>query len=248
LVTTKVNVLPEHPTMRHPHTDTPLRAVGVVGGRPVWPVMGASEDDTAGQDDAGGKDDKPDNDTGQEPATEKGKTSKLDGDFDKARAERLIENLRSDLEKEKGKRTSVETASRSQLDEIAKLLGFKKADDLDPTKLAGDLSAAKDAERATKVELAVFRSASKHGADADSLLDSRSFLDAVKSLDPASASFADDVETAIKNATKKNPKLKAAAPGPARSGGDMPGGPGSGRTDRPKSLTAAVGNHYRSGA
>ena len=37
--------LPVHPTMRHPRTGEPLRAVGFVGGRPVWPIMGASPDD-----------------------------------------------------------------------------------------------------------------------------------------------------------------------------------------------------------
>jgi hypothetical protein len=34
-----------HPWMIDPRDGLPLRAVGVVAGRPVWPVMGASEDD-----------------------------------------------------------------------------------------------------------------------------------------------------------------------------------------------------------
>jgi len=35
--------LPTHPLIRDPRTGDPLRAVGIVGGRPVWPIMGASE-------------------------------------------------------------------------------------------------------------------------------------------------------------------------------------------------------------
>lgn len=46
--------LPTHPTMRHPHTGFPLRAVGMVAGRPVWPIMGASPDDGGGQGGQGG--------------------------------------------------------------------------------------------------------------------------------------------------------------------------------------------------
>jgi hypothetical protein len=34
--------LPTHPTIVDPRTGDPLRAVGIVEGRPVWPIMGAS--------------------------------------------------------------------------------------------------------------------------------------------------------------------------------------------------------------
>jgi hypothetical protein len=40
-----MDTLPIHPFLRHPHTGEPLRAIAVVNGRPVWPVMGASPDD-----------------------------------------------------------------------------------------------------------------------------------------------------------------------------------------------------------
>lgn len=35
--------MPTHPTIVDPRTGDPLRAVGIVGGRPVWPIMGASD-------------------------------------------------------------------------------------------------------------------------------------------------------------------------------------------------------------
>jgi hypothetical protein len=40
-----------HPWMIDPRDGLPLRAVGVVAGRPVWPVMGASDDDDAEDED-----------------------------------------------------------------------------------------------------------------------------------------------------------------------------------------------------
>lgn len=45
--------LPTHPTLRDPRNGEPLRAVGVVRGRPVWPVMGGSGEGTGGQAPAG---------------------------------------------------------------------------------------------------------------------------------------------------------------------------------------------------
>lgn len=54
--------LPIHPTLLHPLTGQPLRAAGIVGGRVVWPIMGASEDSDDANDDNGDADDKGDAD------------------------------------------------------------------------------------------------------------------------------------------------------------------------------------------
>lgn len=40
---TTVSALPIHPTLFHPRTGDPLRAVGVVNGRVIWPVLGGAE-------------------------------------------------------------------------------------------------------------------------------------------------------------------------------------------------------------
>lgn len=37
--------LPVHPTLRHPRTGAPVRALGVVNGKVVWPVAGGSAED-----------------------------------------------------------------------------------------------------------------------------------------------------------------------------------------------------------
>jgi hypothetical protein len=43
-----------HPTMIHPHTGRPLEALGRRrDGRPIWPILGASEDDDEDEGDDG---------------------------------------------------------------------------------------------------------------------------------------------------------------------------------------------------
>lgn len=49
------STLPTHPHLTHPHTGQPLRAVGYGKRGPIWPVLGASEDDGGdGGDTTGG--------------------------------------------------------------------------------------------------------------------------------------------------------------------------------------------------
>ena len=62
--------LPVHPTLRHPRTGLALRAVGIVGGKPVWPIIGASPDD-------------PSNDPGDDPKNDDPKSDPKDDDGDK---------------------------------------------------------------------------------------------------------------------------------------------------------------------
>lgn len=138
------------------------------------------------------------------------------------------------------------------LDNIAQALGLKKADE-DPQKVAekltAELTSTRDELRQARVELAVYKAASRHGGDPDALLDSRSFLRAVAQLNPDDDGFADAIADAIKDAIKANPKLAAqpapekAAP-PPRSGGEMPGAPARGNTKRPTGLAAAIRRHY----
>lgn len=48
--TTLVDVcLPTHPTLRHPRTGEPLRAVGVSRRGPIWPILGGDGTGTGGQ-------------------------------------------------------------------------------------------------------------------------------------------------------------------------------------------------------
>lgn len=117
-----------------------------------------------------------------------------------------------------------------------------------PEKLTDQLDQATKAHEATeaqlresRVELAVYRAAGKAGADPDALLDSRTFLAKVKTLDPNASDFGDEVSRAIKAAISTNPKLKAApavVAAPAPSGGRFSGGP-AGRSDADLSVDDA---------
>ncbi|MFG2970795.1 hypothetical protein ACGFZS_46755 [Streptomyces sp. NPDC048288] len=181
-----------------------------------------------------------------EPTTEpSGKAPKFDGDFDPARFQKLVENLRTEVADEKQKRTDAEKKAQDDqaafMKKVAAAFGLDTGEEKPPTpeeltaKLAEEQARTKasdDRARQTQVELAVYRSAAKHGGDPDALLDSRGFATAIAKLDPASDSFGADVEKAVKDAVDANPKLAvakpAAEPKPAIPAGGAPmgGAPG----------------------
>lgn len=183
-----------------------------------------------------------------EPPAEPGaKAPKFEGDFDPARFEKLVENLRGDVEAQKQKTAAAEQKAEQQqadlLKKVAAAFGLDTGEEKPPTpeelttKLAQEQARTKefeDAARQTQVELAVYKSAGKNGGDPDALLDSRGFAQAVAKLDPAAPDFAASVEQAVKTAVEANPKLaavKPAEPKPAvpAGGAPMDGAPGSKR-------------------
>jgi len=106
------------------------------------------------------------------------------------------------------------------------------------TTATSERTVAQEDAAAARIELHVFRTATRLGADAESLLDSRSFCDAIDAIDTEDpAKFNNDVETAINNAISANPQLRAGQV-PRRGGGDFAGGPGT--AGRPTSLQDAV--------
>jgi hypothetical protein len=116
------------------------------------------------------------------------------------------------------------------LQQVAKALGLQTDGTPDPAKLTNEVKAAQATANQRAVELAVYRSAGKVGANGDTLLDSRQFMAAVADLDPSAADFGSKVEQAIKDAVSANPRLKAeeikTPPPAAKSGGDHSGGSG----------------------
>ncbi|MGI5293154.1 hypothetical protein ACQEVF_58950 [Nonomuraea polychroma] len=125
--------------------------------------------------------------------------------------------------------------------QIAKALGLVSEEEkpIDPQKVIETLTAERDTtakerdaekerHRRALVELAVHRASQKVGADPDALLDSRSFLKAVRDMDPDADDFSTTLTETIQTAVESNPKFKAAtqAGPPARSGGEFTGGPG----------------------
>jgi hypothetical protein len=167
------------------------------------------EDDQQDEDDDSG-------DEGDDKGKPKGSDSEL------ARVRREAAGYRRKL-REAEKNGSA--AEQNALKKIMAALGMGDDGEPDPEKLKAQTKRQADELRESKVELAVYRSASRAGGDPDALLDSRGFLAAVSDLDPTDADFDTQVVDAIKSAVKKNPKLsKAQVAG--SSGGEHRGGPG----------------------
>ncbi|NUP02069.1 MAG: hypothetical protein HOW59_29520 [Nonomuraea sp.] len=193
--------------------------------------------------------------TPSEPTTEpkpadehKGKSPKFEGEFDVARFEKLVENLRGDVAAEKTKREALEQKAKDDqaalMQRVAKAFGLETDEKKPPTpeELAKQLAeeqtrtkASDDRARQTQVELAVYKTAGRHGGDPDALLDSRSFANVISKLDPTAADFDEAVGKAVKAAVEGNAKLAAKAPEPTpepttpAAGAPMDGAPGGKR-------------------
>jgi hypothetical protein len=189
--------------------------------------------DTGDPNPGGGGNTDPDN-TGPDDT----KTPEIKGDLDPDRAARAIAAARKG---EKEARADAK-ATKDRLDAALKALGLTPDGKTDPAEqlkaAATERDKAVSRARDTAIELAVYKSAGKAGADPDAVLDSRGFLSSVAELDPDAADFTDKVAAAIKAAVKANPKLSATAgQGAGKQGADHTGG-GS-NTGRPKSLREA---------
>lgn len=207
---------------------------------------GSGNDDSGDEGDDGGQDDNAGgtgaDDTGadDEGKGEKPKPkppAKKTNEDPAAELERLRKELRqanADAAKARttAKKNAAEEAKAELVQQMGKALGLVKDDQdeaPDPAKLTAEIERATAAHRETAVELAIYRSAGKHGADPDALTDSRAFLSSIKDLDPSDEGFAKAVNAAIKAAVADNPKLKAASQAPARTSSDF-----SGSSEKPK--------------
>lgn len=139
--------------------------------------------------------------------------------------EDYVKGLRAEAAKYRtAAKTAADTAIADLTKNIGKTLGLIKDDEpADPAELTKQIEAERNAARAAQVELAVFRVAGKHQADADALLDSRSFLNRVKGLDPTADDFASQVEDAIKTVVETNPKLRVVQAA-TKAGSDLSAG------------------------
>jgi hypothetical protein len=171
-----------------------------------------------------------------------GKAPKFEGDFDPERAKRAIESARESERKAKAEAK----AEKDRVAAILKAAGLAPDGKEDPEAMLKAAAAERDQAKATArqqaIELAVYKSAGKAGADPDALLDSRGFLGQLEGLDTDAKNFGDKVVDAIKKAVTSNPKL-AAQQTPGRSGAQIPGGSG-GRTNTTPTLDDAVAARY----
>jgi hypothetical protein len=132
--------------------------------------------------------------------------------------------------------------TKTLLERVQKAFGGK--DDDDPTEVAtkaAEKAATLEAEKAAlQAELLVTRLAPKHNADAEALLDSRSFTDTLAGLDQADDDYSDQVAQAIKDAVSKNAAYRAGQ-GSSRGGSELNGEQRETRAGkRPTSLGGAI--------
>ncbi len=139
-------------------------------------------------------------------------------------AQKVINDLR--------KADGDERVAKKTLDAIQKALNpdAKAGEKPDAEALTRSLTEQQAEAKQAKTELAVYKLAGKTGADADALLDSRSFLAKLKEIDPTDAKA---ITKAITDAVTENPKLKLARAAGA-SGSDFSGGSGEGALNQEK--------------
>ncbi|MBM0203515.1 hypothetical protein JNW90_10610 [Micromonospora sp. STR1s_5] len=142
----------------------------------------------------------------------------------------------------------IEGKLQSFLEGFSQVLGLtpEPAEELTPEQLTAQLTSTRDEHRKTTVELATYRAAMKADppADAEALLDSRSFASKIHALDPTAADFGEQVAAAITEAVEANPKFRAeplAGLLDAPSGGVFSGGTGG----QPSPESMSVEDHLR---
>lgn len=124
---------------------------------------------------------------------------------DPAAAKAEIERLRREngANRTKAKEKAAEEARGSLAQEIGKILGLVQDDaPLDPSQLTAQLTASQTQARQAALELAVFKAASVADANPEALLDSRTFLAKVESIDPHDTGA---IASAITEAIAANP-------------------------------------------
>ncbi|MFK0062625.1 hypothetical protein ACIQTN_25785 [Streptomyces werraensis] len=243
-----------HTPFRHPLATHP--AGTILGyrrnGTPIYAIAGGSDEgdagsatdastaDTSDAQDAGQEQqDTADSDDDSKTAAKQDDTADSkpardsDGGTDwKAHARKWEQRAKENAESTKtAVEAAVKEATEKQARELAKALGLVKEDDKtppDPAKLQSQIETLQSQFADKAAEAAIYRGASKYGADPDSLRDSRSFMSALKGLDPTASDYDAQVAKAIKKAVDDNPKHRAQPAAPARTSGDF-----SGSTEKP---------------
>lgn len=152
-------------------------------------------------------------------------------------AQKIITDTRAEAATHRTGKTAAEQKQAELMEGLAKVLGLKQDEPLDPAKLQQTVSEKDAALRTRDIELAAWQAADRAGAKASALLDSRSFVDTVSKLDPAADDFTTKLDAAVKAAVDSNPLLKVGQ-APARGGSEFPGGPGG--ESKPTSLQDAI--------
>ena len=144
----------------HPRTGVPLRPLGVVGGRTVWPMMGASPDDPSEDDDDDDKGDPDDKDDPEGSSDDKG-----DGDKGDKNPDAKIAALESEKDRHVRRRREAEEERDRLREELESLKGKDKSDEETATarvtELESEVETLTELVRSTRLENA-FLSSNKY--------------------------------------------------------------------------------------
>lgn len=174
-----------------------------------------------------------------EPETKAATEDTTDGlPSDPEQLRKMVKDLRKEAAKDRvaGKEKAADEARRAVLDEISKALGLTKTDEapeLTVEQLTAELTESKAAERASALELAVYKAAGDL-ADPARLLDSQSFHTALKDVDLADG---EAVKNAITAFAKDHPHFAKTQAVSGASAIDKPAGSGA---EKPKNLQDAI--------
>jgi len=164
-------------------------------------------------------------------------------------AQKVIRDLRKESGDRRAALTSAEQQRQDLLANLATALGIKQ-DDAPPDPAAlqqtltdreGRIGSLEQGVRERDVELAAWRAASRLGANATALMDSRSFLSAVNGLDPSGDTFQGDLDGAVRKALESNPALRGTGSPAAAGIGSTPHDPDAGITPGMGRLRAGYG-------
>ena len=174
-----------------------------------------------------------------EPETKAATEDTTDGlPSDPEQLRKMVKDLRKEAAKDRvaGKEKAADEARLAVLDEISKALGLTKTDEapeLTVEQLTAELTESKAAERASALELAVYKAAGDL-ADPARLLDSQSFHTALKDVDLADG---EAVKNAITAFAKDHPHFAKTQAVSGASAIDKPAGSGA---EKPKNLQDAI--------
>ncbi|MGW8935989.1 hypothetical protein [Gordonia terrae] len=221
----------EAATTEYPiHPVTGVRALGIGKRGPIWPVIGGNGEGGDPPTDPNPPADPPSDPPADPPkAPEQEKPEADDTDW-KAKYEETLSHSRKHEDQKK--------ENKQKLDAVLAALGIEDKDKVDPKTLAADLATERTAKTSLAVENAVLRLAGKNGADADILVDSRSFMGEVTKLDPSADDFQSKVAAAIKNHLKEHPAAKLQAAPPDSSGRETGGDKNRNTETDPRKLAA----------
>lgn len=250
-------------SFRHPlATHSALDVLGYRrNGSPIYAIAGGS-DEGDGAAASGGQDGAAE--SGQGEGGDSGQAGGQDGQQPKdgseggsAAGEKDWKAHAREWEKRAKENKAAAEKGAAALEELEKLRKAKLTDQekaVEEAEARGRTAAAEESAkeitaRDAKIkdlsaQLAVFGRAEKHAVKPGSLLNSRSFYEALSKLDPDANGFGEKLDALIKAELKANPAIALQTAG--KSGGDLSGGTGEGAAKkRAGSLAGAITNHYQ---